>query len=63
MSDTPKMTVDLDLPPDYWKREHLRVVGVSRDAEDDKTLVLSLSRPAEDDELRRIHEHLRKFWQ
>ncbi len=55
MSDT----IKLDLPHDYWKRDLLRVLGVSRDAENDKALILSLSRPASDDELRDIHERLR----
>jgi hypothetical protein len=61
MSD--KRTINLDFPHDYWKRDRLRVTGVSRDAENDKSLLLSLSRPAEDDELRRIHEHLKGLWQ
>ena len=59
MSD--RKIINLDLPHDYFMRDKLRVLGVIRDAENDKTLVLSLSRPAQDDELRRIHEHLRKL--
>lgn len=62
MTDKPKMTISLDLPRDYWKRDHLRVIGVSRDGDNDRVIILSLSRPAEDDELRRIHEHLMAFW-
>ena len=59
MSD--RKTINLDLPHDYFMRDELRVLGVSRDAENDKALVLRLSRPAQADELRRIHEHLRKL--
>ena len=63
MSYIRRATINLDLAPDYWKREHLRVIGVSRDAENEKSLILSLSRPADDDDLRRIHEHLKALWQ
>lgn len=37
----------------------LRINGVGRDAEDGRTLVIYLSRPATDDELRRLHDYLK----
>jgi hypothetical protein len=62
MTDDRK-TINLDLPHDYFKREHLRVLGIARVAENEKVVSIALSRKPEDDELRRIHEHLKAFWQ
>lgn len=60
MSETePRKTVNIDLPEDYWKRDYIRCVGVSRDAENEKVLMLALSRRPDDDEIRRIHNKLR----
>ena len=50
-------TVNLDLAPEYWKP--LRVIGVSRDAENPKGLCLYMTREYSDGELRKLHEALK----
>jgi len=45
----------------YEEESDLRVLGVSRDAENGQALMLSLTRVPTDDELRAIHEALRRF--
>lgn len=49
--------INLDLAPEYWKS--LRVIGVSRDAENPKGLCLYMTREYSDDEMRRMHEAFR----
>lgn len=53
-----KTTIDIDLPPEYWKE--LRVIGVSRDAENNKVLLVSFTRQPSDKELREFHDRLTK---
>lgn len=63
MSETqrPKIskTVHLDLPEKYW--EPLRIVGVSRDAENVQAVSAYFSRGLSNAELTALHEFLRSF--
>lgn len=40
--------------------DHLRAIGIGRDLQNDRVLILSLNRPPNDDELRAIHDAIRR---
>lgn len=55
-------TINLDLPHDYFKRDPLRAIGVSRVGDNEQSLLVSFSAKPTDDDLRKLHDHLRSFF-
>ncbi len=53
--------VNLNMPRAAEERERrrLKINGVGRDTKFDKSLLIYLSRPASDDEMRRVHDVLK----